>query len=308
MFSTTFYRNTKITPEEVSKSNQYNVDCTGFTYLVYNNVLGYDLSEFYRLSSPAKYTSVQKSTDGNNNTVYSPEIYVSNSNKERYDKTVNKFGRVWNSTGNIVRIGNCIAKNSGDRTKCKFTDSTDLTDEFDKYNNGGAYASLGRKYVDTSNKSEIVYNYIFKDGSYTSQFDEFVLPYFEKDNSKFFMQPGDMLDMAYGSNGHVMVYVGNALNENDTGLIHATGSDRSYDDFSVRYEPSIYNYLLAKKTVTNSAKQVRSITVYRPINVYCNSDTCTNKNITSNDKARVTFSGTKVEQYVQKNFPGRSNL
>ena len=300
MFSTTFYRNTKITPEEVSKSNQYNVDCTGFTYLVYNNVLGYDLSEFYRLSSPAKYTSVQKSTDANNNTVYSPEIYVSNSNKERYDKTVNKFGRVWNSTGNIVRIGNCIAKNSGDRTKCKFTDSTDLTDEFDKYNNGGAYASLGRKYVDTSNKSEIVYNYIFKDGSYTNQFDESVLPYFEKDNPKFFMQPGDMLDMAYGSNGHVMVYVGNALNENDTGLIHATGSDRSYDDFSVRYEPSIYNYLLAKKAVTNSAKQVRSITVYRPINVYCNSDTCTNKNITSNDKARVTFSGTKVEQYVQK--------
>ena len=158
MFSTTFYRNTKITPEEVSKSNQYNVDCTGFTYLVYNNVLGYDLSEFYRLSSPAKYTSVQKSTDANNNTVYSPEIYVSNSNKERYDKTVNKFGRVWNSTGNIVRIGNCIAKNSGDRTQCQFTDSTDLTDEFDKYNNGGAYASLGRKYVDTSNKSEIVYN------------------------------------------------------------------------------------------------------------------------------------------------------
>ena len=300
MFSTTFYRNTKITPEEVSKSNQYNVDCTGFTYLVYNNVLGYDLSEFYRLSNSAKYTSVQKSTDENNNTVYSPEIYESNSNKERYDKTANKFGRVWNSTGNIVRIGNCIAKNSGDRTKCQFTDSTDLTDEFDKYNNGGAYASLGRKYVDTSNKSEIVYSYIFKDGSYTSQFDESVLPYFEKDNSKFFMQPGDMLDMAYGSNGHVMVYVGNALNENDTGLIHATGSDRSYDDFSVRYEPSIYNYLLAKKAVTNSAKQVRSITVYRPINVYCNSDTCTNKNITSNDKARVTFSGTKVEQYVQK--------
>ncbi len=307
LYSTTFYRNTKITPEEVSKSNQYNVDCTGFTYLVYNNVLGYDLSEFYRLSNPAKYISIQKSTDENNNTVYSQKCYLSNSNKERYDKTVNKFGRVWNSTGNIVRISNCIAKNNGDRTKCQFpedesaTCSTNTTqDELNKYNNGGTYASLGRKYVDTSNKSEIVYSYIFKDGSYESQFDESVLPYFEKDNSKFLMQPGDMLDLAYGSNGHVMVYVGNALNENDTGLIHATGADREYDSFSVRYEPSIYEYLLSKKAVTDSTKQVRSIAVYRPINVYCDSDTCTNKNITSNDKARVTFSGTKVEQYVQK--------
>ena len=302
LYSTTFYRNTKITPEEVSKSNQYNVDCTGFTYLVYNNVLGYDLSEFYRLSNPAKYISIQKSTDENNNTVYSQKCYLSNSNKERYDKTVNKFGRVWNSTGNIVRISNCIAKNNGDRTKCQFpedesaTCSTNTTqDELNKYNNGGTYASLGRKYVDTSNKSEIVYSYIFKDGSYESQFDESVLPYFEKDNSKFLMQPGDMLDLAYGSNGHVMVYVGNALNENDTGLIHATGADREYDSFSVRYEPSIYDYLLSKKS-----RQIKSIAVYRPINVYCDSDTCTNKNITSNDKARVTFSGTKVEQYVQK--------
>ena len=35
LVSTTFFRNLNITPEEVSRSNMYNTDCTGFTYLVY---------------------------------------------------------------------------------------------------------------------------------------------------------------------------------------------------------------------------------------------------------------------------------
>ena len=296
LYSTTFYRNTKITPEQVSRSNEFHVDCTGFAYLVYSNVLGYDLSEFYRLSTAAKYTSVKKNDDG----TYSPNTYVSNSNKDRYNKNVNKFGRVWNSTGNIIRINNCIIYNKGDRTKCIFSDSDDLTNEFVKYNNGGAYAALGRKYVETSGKSEIVYNYIFKEGDYEKQFDTNVLPYFEKGNSNFVLQSGDMIGFKYANSGHVMIYVGIALNKNDAGLIHATGYDDSFDSFSVRYEPNVYNVLLKKKAVTDVDKQMASITVYRPVNKYCNGSTCTNSNITENDKARVTFSGTKVEQYVKK--------
>lgn len=311
LVSTTFFRNLNITPEEVSRSNMYNTDCTGFTYLVYNNVLGYDLSEFYSFSGTASVVRI--GTDG------VPDKIRAISSKSDYDEAVDKFGRAWNSTGNLTRIANCLVYKNGVRKSCIFSSLSD--EELKKYNTDGEYSKKGVSYVDSSNKSELVYNYNFKNltygnsTNYTNYLTEWntIKKYFDKKNSSFLMQPGDMLKIAYTSNGHVMVYVGEAFNANDAGLIHSTGTDGSWEDFSVRYESNIYNYLNDKLTnlkKDGDKKRITSISIIRPINKYCSTvdgkETCTNNNISSNDKARVAFSGTRVEQYVVKDGRGIS--
>lgn len=234
---------------------------------------------------------------------------------EDYFDTANKFGRIWNSTGNLGRISNCLVENNGNRNACIF--SSVLSDaDMKKYNTGGEYSKTGVSYVDTSNKSELIYNYNFKNltyedesnySNYKAEWDN-IKKYFTTGNSEFIMQAGDMLRLAYTSNGHVMIYVGKTFNSNDTGLIHSTGTDGSYDKFSVRYESSISDFLDNKikylKDNKKDKERIISISVLRPINKYCNKTTCTNENITSNDEARVAFSGTRVEKYITKD--GRS--
>lgn len=311
LVSTTFFRNLNITPEEVGRSNLYNTDCTGFTYLVYNNVLGYDLSEFYSFSGTTNVVRI--STDG------VPEKRRAVSSKSDYYETANKFGRIWNSNGNLGRITNCLVKNNGDRNACAFNSLSD--DELKKYNIDGEYSKKGVSYVDRNNKSELVYNYNFKNltygdstnyANYLTEWNN-VIKYFDKSDSSFLMQPGDMLKLTYTSNGHVMVYVGEAFNTNDAGLIHSTGTDGSWEDFSVRYERNVSEYLNYKLTnlkEKGDKSRITSISIIRPINKYCNTvdgkETCTNNNISSNDKARVAFSGTRVEQYVTKDGRGIS--
>lgn len=311
LVSTTFFRNLNITPEEVGRSNLYNTDCTGFTYLVYNNVLGYDLSEFYSFSGTTNVVRI--STDG------VPEKRRAVSSKSDYYETANKFGRIWNSNGNLGRITNCLVKNNGDRNACAFNSLSD--DELKKYNIDGEYSKKGVSYVDRNNKSELVYNYNFKNltygdstnyANYLTEWNN-VIKYFDKSDSSFLMQPGDMLKLAYTSNGHVMVYVGEAFNTNDAGLIHSTGTDGSWEDFSVRYERNVSEYLNYKLTnlkEKGDKSRITSISIIRPINKYCSTvdgkETCTNNNISSNDKARVAFSGTRVEQYVTKDGRGIS--
>ena len=134
LVSTTFFRNLKITPEEVSRSNMYSVDCTGFTYLVYNNVLGYDMSEFYSLSGTANVVRI------NNEGI--PEKRRAVETKDDYYETADLFARVWNSNGNLTRIANCIAKNNGNRDACSFSDVLSDT-ELKKYDIDGDYSDKG---------------------------------------------------------------------------------------------------------------------------------------------------------------------
>lgn len=316
LVSTTFYRNLKITPEEVSRSNMYNTDCTGFTYLVYNNVLGYDLSEFYSLTSTSNVVRIN--SDG------LPTKKRAIESKSDYYEMVDKFDRAWNCTGNLERISNCIVKNNGDRNACVFSQSLS-NESMKKYNINGEYSKKGVEYVDKNNNSELIYNYNFKHLTYHDETDysgykdewaKVIKKFIKTDgNSEFMMQPGDMLKITYTQYGHVMVYVDKALNENDTGLIHATGEDGVWEDFSVRYEPDIYDYLSHKmislKDSGNDDSRITSLSVIRPINKYCNKtngkEICNNDNITTNDEARVAFSSTRVEQYITKDGRGISS-
>lgn len=318
LVSTTFYRNLEITPEEVSRSNMYNTDCSGFAYLVYNNVLNYDLSEFYALSTTANIVNI----DYSKNPVEATKTRAITS-KDAYLNVAKKYGRAWNSAGNLARIANCLAANNGNRNSCIFSEALS-DDNMKKYNTSEENKNLGGNgYTDLDNKSELIFNYNFEnltyqdETSYTAYKDEWkkIEKYFKADSSDFIMQAGDMLSVSYTSNGHVMVYVGKAFNSNDAGLIHSTGTDGKNDDFSVRYEPNIYNYLNDKmkhfKDDEKDQKRIISISVLRPINKYCDETVCTNEkitdNITSNDKARVAFSTTRVEQYVAKDNRGISS-
>ena len=300
LVSTTLFRNLKITPEEVGRSNMYNTDCTGFTYLVYNNVLGYDLSEFYSLFGTTNIVRINSDgTPSKKRAVTSKTDYT--------DVAIDKFSRAWSTNGNLTRITNCIVHNNGDREKCSF--NTTLSDtELEKYNIGAAYSKKGEVYTDKNNKSEIVFNYNFSQTTsdeYLKEWENIKANFIKGDNN--IMQPGDMIKIAYPSNGHVMVYIGDALNTADSGFIHSWGADGSWDSKGIRYENSVYYFLNNKiKDFQNgkNSSRITSLTVFRPINIYCSKnsgkETCSDNKISSNDEARVAFSGTKAEQYIAK--------
>lgn len=322
IYSTTRFRNLKITPEEVSRSNEYNIDCSGFTFLVYNNVLGYDLSEYNKLSS-SKYTTL-----GNNN-----QLILNNVNNTTFDIVKENYGRTWDTTTNLARIENCIIRRikdkNYDKTKnnylsCKFTDisASDITN----YDDNGEFGkeAITQEYKDNDNTSIVVYKKFFENddpnkadtlNAYKSEYMTVLNNYFMKYdtdgnlNKNFLLEPGDMIRISYSnSNGHVMIYVGDVFRKYANGMIHSTGSDDDYDSFSVRYEDSVYYYFKNKlQTILdgNNEKRITSISIVRPINAYCDTndagtEICTNNSITTNDKARVDFIDTQVEQYVEK--------
>ena len=310
LVASTFFRNISITPEEVSTSNRFSTDCTGFTYLVYNNVLGYDLSEFYKLAGSNTYTTFNTSTG-------KPQKKVLNASIDNFNEAVQNHARVWNSSGNLTRIANCIAAanaNKKDRNVCKFDAVEDdaLKETLSKYDKDGTEANKGGSYV--NNNSEIVYNYHFcyntKDEKYdydnckyAEEWKE-INPYFNKDDKKFLLQPGDMLKITYKENGHVLIYVGDAINSDDKGFIHSTGSDNSWDEIGIRYDSDIYSYLNEKiqKSIssTRDGDKLVDLSIFRPLNYYCTGNECTNEKITDNDKARVAFSATRVSSYIKK--------
>ncbi|MGM9877555.1 MAG: InlB B-repeat-containing protein [Bacilli bacterium] len=316
LVSTTFYDNLNISPEDVSRSNMYNIACSAFTYLIYSNVLGYNMSEFYSLYGTANTTKITKTTE-NGEIIYKPDKIRAISSLDTFNDAITKYGRAWATTGILTRVSNCIAQNNGDRTKCLFTSALDGP-ELKAYDIINSKKGKDGIYIDKDNKSEIVFNYNFENltykdaNNYNKYLDEWnsIIEYFTKGNEKYLLQKGDIIKIQYKSAGHAMFYVEDVLNSNDSGIIHATGVDGSYDSFSIRYESSIVNYLNSRKNKHKNegdTNRIINLTIIRPLNVYCgNTNTCTNNNITQNDKARVAFSGTRVEQYVKKDGRGIS--
>ncbi|MDD6272494.1 MAG: hypothetical protein PUA90_03115, partial [bacterium] len=249
LVSTTFYDNLKISPEEVSRSNMYNVACSAFTYLIYSNVLGYNMSEFYSLYGTVNTTKITKTTE-NGKIIYNPNKIRVISSLDTFNDAITKYGRAWATTGILTRVSNCIAQNNGDRTKCEFTRALSDT-ELKVYNTNNSKKGKDGVYIDKDNKSEIVFNYNFENLTYGDAVNykayenewNYIMEYITKGNEKYLLQKGDIIKIQFKSAGHAMFYVEDILNSSDSGIIHATGVDGAYDSFSIRYESNIVNYL-----------------------------------------------------------------
>ncbi|MBQ7105299.1 MAG: InlB B-repeat-containing protein [Bacilli bacterium] len=134
-----------------------------------------------------------------------------------------------------------------------------------------------------------------------------------KSKIKSTLKPGDLLIYRRKSgSGHVMVYVGDII-DSKLGFVHATGKDYDFDsnpinygddDFSIRYDS--YEGRMNKIKISN----MESITILRPINKFCDGNTCTIDKSTSKDTlqinklninavARYDVARLRVEQYVR---------
>ena len=150
----------------------------------------------------------------------------------------------------------------------------------------------------STNTNIVVFHYNGNNGAMASA---------AKTKLKEILRPGDIV--VYRRNpsgeekGHAMIYVGDLIDKNG-GFIHATGSDYVVDgdtlstigddDNSVRYD-GMY------KLDDNLKNYVVAVTVLRPSNKYCTSDSkCSiDSSLVNKLNARVSLLGLRTEQYVR---------
>lgn len=326
---TPYYRsfgadNVNIFPEDVSRANYYPMACAGFTEMVYLNTLGYDMSEYYYLSSFFNY----KNVDNNLQSI------PTNKSIENYKAGYQYYNSSW-STNHITRVGrkeylknyygtelsdeqiNKVVKNgtfvetTGDINNILGSDIFSTTD-----------TKLPDMYVSEGNNSIVVFYYkvdleeengkrIF---SITSDEQEKI-----KEQMANILQKGDVLVYRRINRdttsdeiaGHAILYVDDIIGEGTRGFIHSTGNDTilpssnqwpGYDEYSVRY--SDINYFNKYKFfVSSDTKITYELTIIRPLNAICNNDSCSiSKDNISYDKFKNNFS-----KYV-KNALARNEL
>ena len=264
------WRNFNITPESVSRSNYYHVDCSTFSSLVYMHSLNYDFSSFYTLSPSAyyKFSATDSKFKSYDISSYKDKLRFTNGYKY-YGKSI--------STSFFQKIGE--VKNSVD----------------------------GKEYTNNSSTTTdiVVYHYNFNGDEYTESAKTKI-----KGSIEAVLQPGDIINYRRTVDGvvigHAMVYVG-TLFDNNGGFIHSTGSDYVVedsvlksigdDDNSVRYDGMYRLY----NNIFNKNRPTVSVTILRPINSFYDSSTKKYKvdmnNVNSNISARVQLKGLRTEQY-----------
>lgn len=154
----------------------------------------------------------------------------------------------------------------------------------------------------------LIYNYNFLHNE-TEETKEML-----KQEIKNILQPGDQLLWTYQNietgmkNGHTGIYIGDKF-EDAGGVIDASGVDYNFDNnpnasgegigsdyFAVRYN----SYSTIEQNIFESSiNHVLSVRIFRPINEFCEKDTC-KLHIDENATQRPNFSNLKVEQYASK--------
>ena len=312
--STYLWRSTKHTPESVSRTNKYFIDCSSFAYIVYKNGLGYDFSDHYQNARYSYFKSGKKygyyNMSNSNISRYSDVFYTEKQTQELFQEMVSQTGMEPDGYY-YANISSKIAKN----------DNTHTSDDTGAYMNDSS-----------SNKTQAVY-YFEATGSTVEEVREEIEGKSEVmlDELRSVLKPGDILTYAFrdknedgtvsGNAGHVMIYVGDAIRNGERGMIHSTGYDYTYnedgtmaspgnDTYSVRYDDfdkRLPNYIL-KETDTQI---IYKVSVERPINQFCNNNICeiptgtdtfsksVDTELIDNAGARNDLSRLRIEQYAE---------
>ncbi len=312
--STYLWRSTKHTPEMVSRTNKYFIDCSSFAYIVYKNGLGYDFSDHYQNARYSYFKLGKKygyyNMSNSNISRYSDVFYTEKQTQELFQEMVSQTGMEPDGYY-YANISSKIAKN----------DNTHTSDDTGAYMNDSS-----------SNKTQAVY-YFEATGSTVEEVREEIEGKSEVmlDELRSVLKPGDILTYAFrdknsdgsvsGNSGHVMIYVGDAIRDGERGMIHSTGYDYTYnedgtmaspgnDTYSVRYDDfdkRLPNYIL-KETDTQI---IYKVSVERPINQFCNNNICeiptgtdtfsksVDTELIDNAVARNDLSRLRIEQYAE---------
>ncbi len=247
--NTTFYwRNVQNSPEMVSRSNRYNIDCSSFVLMVYLYSLGYDMSEYKDLY--------------NYNFYENGEYKSSISSIENYQSSYFNYGKGW-YTAALSSIANQVSGING--------------------KSGLEYINL-----DIENQSSIVYFYKVMLDEFDNYMESENTQEKIKNSILSHLKPGDILVYRTkfketGSvGGHAILYVGDVLGDKKDGFIHATGIDFNAssnpitigeDTYSVRYDEWDAKFV-NDIFISDSNKSSYSFTIIRPINTYCDKDNC----------------------------------
>lgn len=330
-----------VSPESISRSNLMTVNCAVFVSNVYLYSLGYDFSKGYNT-----YTSRTIEDHQNNymNLGYEPSttsisIFTGAYFSEKLNEECSNIKQMdipsdFPGTGLERKVNYCLSykdenddkyyyngkryykvpsgriyKREKDATKSEDTGIIDTNGEFIYY-----YHTEGEVGVKPSNNSN--------NGYYESEDKQNLI----KNEISELLQPGDLLiyrkiDTNGNVDGHVMAYVGDKFNDGEKGFIHASGNDfptnlsdfTGYigdDNYSVKYDT--WENFVTNQLFGTGDKKLYSIAVVRPINTYCNGDSCTisddnirNNKIYNDEKlnntiARNELSSLRIEQYQFK--------
>ena len=307
------WRSMDHSPEDVSRNHKYFIDCSGFAYMIYKYALGYDFSDHYQnarynyFKNGYKYAYYNMP---NSNITNYPDIYYS----EKMDQEL--FSEMVMNTA-LEPDGTFYSNISKNAFKEMSENISDVT---------GAYINNS-----TSNKTQAVY-YFEADGTTISEVQEQI-----KDKSavmaeelKSILRPGDIVNYYFrtknddgtvsGNSGHVMIYVGGAINQEEQGFIHSAGYDYTYNDdgtmkspgndtYSVRYDN--FERLASNILTENDTLIGYKISVERPINQFCDDDVCSfpsgsdsfskavDLDLVNQSVNRSDFSRLRLEQYTQ---------
>lgn len=284
------WRKNSVSPEEISRTNIFSIDCSSFASIVYKYSLGYDFSEFYEVHKGNTFYTF----DPKNN------IFVKNkvASADDINKRISQYGKGLNGRYYIAATALEHGVSTTKKTGSTATDVQSIILE---------NMTAGKFYTDSTNKKMGVFIYKMKNTTTSTQKTELNAA-IEKMES--ILQPGDIINYtrvnASGkTTGHTMVYVGNIMGKR--GIIHSTGQDYynsegvlndisvSDDYYSVRFDTMDYLYdgRLRKQNVT-------FLSIVRPINKYCPGGTCkANISVNENASVRRNLKWLRVEQYAR---------
>ncbi len=317
------WRNLNVTPEQTTMTNDFFIDCSGFVYIVYKNALGYDFSNYYKNGTYSYFYDGKKypyyNMSDSNIKNYPDIFYTTKQNQGWFQKEVNNVG-----LGVDTRYFAAISKQTASNNKTNVSSTT------------GSYLNNNK-----NNKTQAVY-YFEAEGTTVSAVQKEIAGKSTKviAELKSILQPGDIINYAFrnknadgsvsGSPGHVMIYVGGAINKNEQGLIHSYGADYTYnsdgsmkstgdDTYGIRYD-TVEEWFPTKILTETSTQIGYRISVERPINQFCNgTNVCTiptesddfskavDQNVIDNSVAREKLSRLKIRQYAYEDVKYGTN-
>lgn len=300
------WRDFNNSPEMVSRSNMYNIDCSSFASIVYLYSLGYDFSDYRTAKINDNYVMTSKFGSYNyNDNTWTNENHVYDS-LENYQNAYLLQGIGQSSTLSAM-IKSQVANYDGFNTNVKDTNSKNS--EFIYYYETRLTDNTNNNLESLQNDLEITENELVSNsvGCNTTHYNESCSEQQQIKNDIInALRPGDIVlyrtkNVDTGKTyGHVIVYVGDIFNANEKGFIHSVGYDydlkkdgsgsNGEDLYSVRYDT--WNDRFEKEIFVSSAsKESLLFAIIRPINSYCE------KNNVGNEVCTIDDSTIKSKKY-----------
>ena len=156
---------------------------------------------------------------------------------------------------------------------------------------------------------------------------------FDRCGHSIFSQTGDILiyhrkskndnGTVSGSSGHSLIYIDDAINTEEQGMLHTSGYDYTYnedgtmksmgnDNYGVRYD--LLNNILNNNVLSENDTTIGyRVAILRPINKFCDENSCeiptgddefsqaVDASKIENSKARTELSRLRIDQYIDIN-------